>query len=224
MPGLSAGGRQLRDVAPFEGARQLALTIDALPAPKGLKVAAAATLPAAQLPLATLPSAALQGGQLHCLLLLFQACLACNRCVYSPNSLFQRTRRQLPELLNLLSVQHLSLQRLLLHHPVNPNSRSCCNLPRRLHEWTHGCCCPEGPRVPTNSSTSRRGQLQGPNWHLTGCKGPCASERGTSHIASWMLRTILPCSNLHFCAARRESTCFRLLHFHCWRSQASFCS
>lgn len=56
-----AGGRQLRDVAAFEGGRQLAAAIDGLPAPKRLKLAAAGAVPAAQLALATLPAAALSG-------------------------------------------------------------------------------------------------------------------------------------------------------------------
>ncbi|GAB4822184.1 hypothetical protein N2152v2_009230 [Parachlorella kessleri] len=54
------GGRQLRDVPPYEGGRQLTLTIEGLPAPKRLKLAAAAALPAAATALAVLPSAALQ--------------------------------------------------------------------------------------------------------------------------------------------------------------------
>ena len=59
-----AGGRQLRDVAPFEATRQLAATIEGLPAPKRLKLAALGAVPAAQPVLATIPATSLQAGPL----------------------------------------------------------------------------------------------------------------------------------------------------------------
>ncbi len=48
-------------MAALDGARQLAAAIEGLPAPKRLKLAATAAVPAGQLPLATLPAATLPG-------------------------------------------------------------------------------------------------------------------------------------------------------------------
>lgn len=70
LPAQLAGGRQLRDMPAFEGARQLAAVIDGLPAAKRIKLAATGALPAALPPLAALPSTTPQGGSccllLHC--------------------------------------------------------------------------------------------------------------------------------------------------------------